>query len=697
MSGKKDCVVPSQTFSEKSADIGSFYTFSEGFMKAVVGALDNNTKTEILNAVKSYTSKNVLWNYAWSNSVFLCIFLSSILVAFIIVLCFIVKLCMKCFARKKRFNRCFIVVFWSWASRFQGAHDMRYFMALSSADHSYFEDYSKAYFCSVNVTEEIVMKSLKKQHEPVYSSLKNYTKLVQAYVSSKGLLNHVLYITMNCNSSDRDGLKKYLEQKMNMTKHEIFLPNALATLKAIHTTEKSVKTIFSSYRQKLKQLFIELEKKTTNIEEKVADFIVSNEFSFRWLLVIRLILILPIVLILECLICFLGLIVYSISTFVGDFSTSGSVSVRIKCYRIGGKILEFLGLIAMPTSACFFAATGFLLYTGYSSVLVCNSFTDHNFDEYKSVFINFDTKHSEEIKVELREVFKKCQQMIPFYDAMRLKHLLPQTPQQQIRSAPLSVGVKGIFDSTLTEDLNHMLEHLEHLKKYSKVKELASDKCLGDNAQSLKKSLSQVERYTKTLRGGIRELNKLKSDVHIYKNTEEFTRNLIATVNDELHLHSIGCAELTAGVEVWRAFCYDVPPYLQGIFVVCGLTAIVSIHVFSAIFKAANFVMPIENSGRVSLSRERRRSAGASQKKEPRKRPSKDTNPVRVRKSIQKVLGGDEHHDSQKDAFLSTPSKTALDDDATELYHKDRLSDKKDKENKPSSKSKQNENCDFYK
>ncbi|KAK6732409.1 hypothetical protein RB195_016658 [Necator americanus] len=653
MSGKKDCVVPSQTFSEKSADIGSFYTFSEGFMKAVVGALDNNTKTEILNAVKSYTSKNVLWNYAWSNSVFLCIFLSSILVAFIIVLCFIVKLCMKCFARKKRFNRCFIVVFWSWASRFQGAHDMRYFMALSSADHSYFEDYSKAYFCSVNVTEEIVMKSLKKQHEPVYSSLKNYTKLVQAYVSSKGLLNHVLYITMNCNSSDRDGLKKYLEQKMNMTKHEIFLPNALATLKAIHTTEKSVKTIFSSYRQKLKQLFIELEKKTTNIEEKVADFIVSNEFSFRWLLVIRLILILPIVLILECLICFLGLIVYSISTFVGDFSTSGSVSVRIKCYRIGGKILEFLGLIAMPTSACFFAATG--------------------------------------------EVFKKCQQMIPFYDAMRLKHLLPQTPQQQIRSAPLSVGVKGIFDSTLTEDLNHMLEHLEHLKKYSKVKELASDKCLGDNAQSLKKSLSQVERYTKTLRGGIRELNKLKSDVHIYKNTEEFTRNLIATVNDELHLHSIGCAELTAGVEVWRAFCYDVPPYLQGIFVVCGLTAIVSIHVFSAIFKAANFVMPIENSGRVSLSRERRRSAGASQKKEPRKRPSKDTNPVRVRKSIQKVLGGDEHHDSQKDAFLSTPSKTALDDDATELYHKDRLSDKKDKENKPSSKSKQNENCDFYK
>ncbi|EYC09548.1 hypothetical protein Y032_0060g3181 [Ancylostoma ceylanicum] len=462
------------------------------------------------------------------------------------------------------------------------------------------EAYVKSVLCSTLQAKNTALNTFKKQYNPIYSALQNYTQLVQGFHVSKQMLSSVVSLTENCNQSQLDDLREYVKN-MPETRHEVFVPVASATLRGLGAFERWLKDMFSSYNSRLKERLSEMAASITIVEITVTDFVTANEFSFKWQTMIRFIPVFIIALILICITTLLSLIVYSISTFCEDPANSNSLSFQTRSYRKGAKLLNYCGFAAMLTSACIFAATGLLLYIGYSSVLICNSFVDHNFEEYDH--ISLDDPEVNSTSLELRAVFMKCRRLLPFYEAMQLERLLSKKPLKNGDRPPSSADLNRKLDSALSEDLSSIFgKHSDHLMEALKLGGLGADKCVGDKSQSFNDTITQIEAYARIIDEARAEmfanksnkyLENLEKSVRSYKDVSD--SDFIATFDDALRQHSPDCSELAAAVEVWRPFCYTVPQYFQGTWVVCGITAIVSIHVMSAVFKASDFMMPTEH------------------------------------------------------------------------------------------------------
>ncbi|KAL6733811.1 hypothetical protein Aduo_004426 [Ancylostoma duodenale] len=94
--GEKECTAPSLNITEEPPSVGRFYTFSADLMKAVVGNFDSKGKEEVMKAIKSSVlSSSFIQSHIWTNGVFLFLFLSTILIAVLIMTIFISRVVCK--------------------------------------------------------------------------------------------------------------------------------------------------------------------------------------------------------------------------------------------------------------------------------------------------------------------------------------------------------------------------------------------------------------------------------------------------------------------------------------------------------------------------------------------------------------------------------------------------------------------------
>ncbi|WKX97908.1 hypothetical protein Q1695_013533 [Nippostrongylus brasiliensis] len=63
-----------------------------------------------------------------------------------------------------------------------------------------------------------------------------------------------------------------------------------------------------------------------------------------------------------------------------------------------------------------------------------------------------------------------------------------------------------------------------------------------------------------------------------------------------LRSNSPPCVHLASSLTTRGRFCKEKPPYFQGLWMACGLTAIMSIHTFPAMFDGSDMMRPKDRS-----------------------------------------------------------------------------------------------------
>ncbi|CAJ0608366.1 unnamed protein product [Cylicocyclus nassatus] len=699
------CIEPLK-FTDSHLKVGHNSDFFGNLMRAVVGHLEPEARQEFITIITTHSDENIP-NSMWTNTVFLIIFFAFLAIAFVLLATLLYRLVTKWTKFRRRMKHkprtllgsgfvlilgvvsssCLIAVISRWSSNFKDAEEFRSYMMSTAANDSYFVAYSKAMLCSASNANETALSSFKAQYGSLLTELNKYTTAVGAVKVSRKYLEQFMKSTEECNGTELEDLRKYVKSQRK-SKHESFLTVAVEAMNQVHNFRKAIFSMFSTYESIAKQVIKQIGRRTINLEEKIADFVVTNESTFSWQFVIRLHLILPIALIIVCASGALCLLFYSISTFFENQSTSDSFNSQTRIYEKGARLLNCCGFFAMVISIMFFVSTALLFYVGYSSGLICNAFADYDFGDYQNSSVSFAIAQKK-FAIKLKYMYERCRGRFPFYEAMSLRPALSHALTIEDSSSHIP-DLNRKLDSVLAEDLAKVFgDHFSQLMKALQLKSKLNTNeisCVKD-PQSFNDSLAQIKEYAQIIGKASAETNadssakyleKLVKGIRSCRDLPEFRRIFLNDVDNSLRNYSIQCGNLASAVDVVKSFCLHVPVHYQGIWVVFGMTAIVSIHVVTAMFKVSDFLMPTEKiriSGTVVTSR----LAATGSKRKPSAEPFlKSARADLSRSQLAAFLTGESPGKAKASPHnnnIAPGNAHAPSDDAGQMYGEDKLND----------------------
>ncbi|VDL71745.1 unnamed protein product [Nippostrongylus brasiliensis] len=447
-----------------------------------------------------------------------------------------------------------------------------------SVDDVYIDNYRKSILCGTIKAESEALKTANSAQVTAPSNAGNSSSLGDEIKPSVELLDDIVHYATNCSNPYVHDLKQYLD---DIKKKGVFNNTKSFTASGPYS-KKEIKRIIKNYATDAHNVLAQVTQFANEKEDTEEKFINGNEYSSVAKILLLLTLALPGVLFLLCLTGIIILIAYSIV----EQARGGRPSKSL--YEFLAVVLQTYGYACMVVTALFFLTAALFFVAGYSSVFICDKILHAQDGDDLSLVVTVNVKGSQ-------------------------------------------LG-QSSGDGGVTSPIQQLMKILQRAQE---LKPLMDDTCLAINGTDFSDVLKQTKERQAGLKVALKE-EKLK------RGMDGGSNDAIYNVDNALRSNSPPCVHLASSLTTRGRFCKEKPPYFQGLWMACGLTAIMSIHTFPAMFDGSDMMRPKDRSDDESPEKGSKMSANEEENKEKGKeedqKPSKEKEEKeRERKSKEKV------------------------------------------------------------
>ncbi|WKX97907.1 hypothetical protein Q1695_013533 [Nippostrongylus brasiliensis] len=606
----------------------NFFVVSHGIMKTIVGEVDGIVRDHIIKGMRDPNSEYFyVRRYAWRNSNFLVLYFFFILSAVFIILVCSYRLLYNWSSTRRRERKkpkslfvgflmlilgifvavwC-IIMFWEGLTGIQ----VQSRKSQELVDDVYIDNYRKSILCGTIKAESEALKMANSAQVTAPSNAGNSSSLGDEIKPSVELLDDIVHYATNCSNPYVHDLKQYLD---DIKKKGVFNNTKSFTASGPYS-KAEIKRIIKNYATDAHNVLAQVTQFANEKEDTEEKFINGNEYSSVAKILLLLTLALPGVLFLLCLTGIIILIAYSIV----EQARGGRPSKSL--YEFLAVVLQTYGYACMVVTALFFLTAALFFVAGYSSVFICDKILHAQDGDDLSLVVTVNVKGSQ-VRVNVKEAIHRCQHNGHFHEAFSMGRILP---------GRIDLGHSS-GDGGVTSPIQQLMKILQRAQE---LKPLMDDTCLAINGTDFSDVLKQTKERQVGLKAALKD-EKLKRGMSGGSN------DAIYNVDNALRSNSPPCVHLASSLTTRGRFCKEKPPYFQGLWMACGLTAIMSIHTFPAMFDGSDMMRPKDRSDDDSPEKGSKMSANEEENKEKGKeedqKPSKEKEEKeRERKSKEKV------------------------------------------------------------